>query len=132
MSLSSVSENPAVTGGDGGKSTANLNYILYIVGFFTGISALVGVILAYTGRSTAAEPYRSHLNWQIRIFWRGVTMLAISTVLYMAAGILGFFTAGFGFVLMLLPLGLGIWWLVWTILAVVRGMKALGRGDPIT
>ena len=72
MSIDKVSDNRVVTGSDGGRSAANLNYILYIIGFFTGITALVGVVLAYSNRDAATATFRSHFDWQIKIFWRSV------------------------------------------------------------
>jgi len=131
MDIANVSENAAVTGNDGGRSTANLNYILFIVGFFTGITALVGVILAYVNRDNAAEPFRSHLSWQIKIFWRGIWFGLGIAVTYFVAAVAGILTVGFGFILMLIPMALGIWWMVWTLLAIIKGMKALGRSEKM-
>jgi uncharacterized membrane protein len=131
MDIANVSENAAVTGNDGGRSTANLNYILFIVGFFTGITALIGVILAYVNRDNAAEPFRSHLNWQIKIFWRGIWFGLGIAVTYFVAAVAGILTVGFGFILMLIPMALGIWWMVWTLLAIIKGMKALGRSEKM-
>jgi uncharacterized membrane protein len=129
MQVANVTENAVVTGSDGGRSTANLNYILYIIGFVIGITALVGVILAYFNRDSATEPYRSHLNWQIRIFWRGVWFGVAIALLYFVSFVVGALTVGFGFILMLIPLALGIWWFVWTVMSIVKGMKALGRRE---
>jgi uncharacterized membrane protein len=131
MDIANVSENAAVTGNDGGRSTANLNYILFIVGFFTGITALIGVILAYVNRDNAAEPFRSHLNWQIKIFWRGIWFGLGIAVTYFVAAVAGILTVGFGFILMLIPMALGIWWMVWTLLVIIKGMKALSRSEKM-
>lgn len=131
MEIANVTENAVTTGNDGARSTANLNYILYIVGFFTGITALVGVVLAYVHRDNAAEPFRSHLNWQIRIFWRGVWFGVAISLTYVLSAAVGIATMGFGFILMLVPTALGVWWLVWTVLAIIKGMKALGRREPM-
>jgi len=131
MEISNITDNSAVAGTDGGRGIANVNYILYILGFFLGLTAVVAVAIAYINRNTAVEPYRSHLNWQIHIFWRGITFLIATGCLYFVAMLLGFATAGLGFVLLLLPTGLGIWWLAWTIMAIVRGIQALGRGEII-
>jgi uncharacterized membrane protein len=99
------------------------------VGFFTGITSLIGVILAYVNRDEAQAPYRSHFAWQIRIFWRGMIFGVVNTLLYVLASIVTAFTVGFGVFLMFLPLAGFLWWLVWTIRAIVKGMKALGRGE---
>jgi uncharacterized membrane protein len=131
MSINQVSENPIVTGSDGGKSTSNLIYILYIVGFFTGITALIGVIMAYVNRDKASAPFKSHLEFQIKIFWRGIIFAVVNAILYFIISMLAFVTFGFGAVLTLIPIGISIWWLVWTIMAIAKGMGALGRGEAI-
>lgn len=51
-------------------------YILYLVGFLAGITALVGLVLAYVNRSDASAWLQSHYTFQIRTFWIGLGMLA--------------------------------------------------------
>jgi len=53
MGFKSVSENAAINGSDGGKAQANLIYILFIVGFCTGIAALIGAVMAFVNRDKA-------------------------------------------------------------------------------
>jgi uncharacterized membrane protein len=129
--IGKITENPAISGSDGGRSIANIIYILYIVGFFTGITALVGVILAYVNRNDSRAPYRAHLNWQIKVFWRGIWFGVAEVILSIVVSIIAFATAGLGAPLYLLQIAIGLWWFVWTILAIIRGMKALGRGQEI-
>jgi uncharacterized membrane protein len=131
MEIANVTENTVVTGSDGGRSTANLIYILYIIGFFTGITTLVGVILAYVNRQQSVELFKSHMNFQIKIFWRGIVFMVVIFLLNVVFTAIGVATGGIGFVLELIPLGLGIWWLVWTIVSIAKGMGALGRQSPI-
>jgi uncharacterized membrane protein len=131
VELANVTENNVVTGKDGGRGTANMIYILYILGFFTGITSLVGVVLAYTNRDHAAEPFKSHLSYQIRIFWRGITFMVAIFILNLIFTAIGVATLGLGLVLEIIPIGVGIWWFVWTIMAIVKGMGALGRQSPI-
>jgi uncharacterized membrane protein len=131
MDLSKVTENAVVTGSDRGKSAANMDYILYIVGFFIPLVALVGVIMAYINRGDASDIYRTHFNFQIRLFWRGILFWVAGAVSYIIAFFLAAVTAGLGFILMIVPVALGLWWLVSTILMIARGMKALGNGRPI-
>jgi len=131
MSIDKVSDNRAVTGSDGGRSAANLNYILYIVGFFVGITALIGVVLAYSNRETASETFRSHFEWQIKIFWRTVRFFIAISILFFVFSLVAVVTLGLGFVLYLIPFGIWIWWLVSTIKRIAAGMKALGLGLPV-
>lgn len=131
MGIDKVSENRVVTGSDGGRSAANLNYILYIVGFFTGITALIGVILAYSNRETASENIRSHFDWQIKIFWRSFRFWIVISILYFVFTFIAVLTLGLGFILFLIPFAIWIWWLVSTIKRIAAGMRALGLGQPI-
>lgn len=130
MGFESVSENAAISGSDGGKAQANLIYILFIVGFCTGIAALIGAVMAYVNRDKAIGVFKSHMNFQIKIFWRGVIIAAITTAIYILVLISSAFTKSLGFALILVPIGILIWWLVWTIMAIVKGMSALGRNEP--
>lgn len=129
MGIENVSENAVVSGSDGGRGQANLIYILYILGFVTGITALVGVIIAYVNRDKAADTFKSHLDFQIKIFWRGIFLTVLNIITYIVVTIVGAVTMGFGFVLYIIPLGILIWWLVWTIRAIAKGMGALGRSE---
>ncbi len=114
-----------------GRDLASLNYILLVLGFFTGITAFAAVALAYWRRHRSFGMARSHLDWQIRIFWHGVlAFLAIGTLHAVIIG-LGAVTFGIGLVFLVIPWGLGVLWLVWTVWAILRGMRLLNRGLPI-
>ena len=47
-------------------------YILYLVGFLTGITVLVGVVIAYLERNVADRVFQSHFQFQITTFWVGL------------------------------------------------------------
>lgn len=132
MEVAGVTENTVVTGSDGGRSIANIIYILYIIGFFVGFTSLIGVILAYVNRDAASGIFKSHLVFQIKIFWRGIIVLVVNTILYLAISAVGILSSAFSFVLYIVPIGVSLWWLVWTITAIARGMGALGRGEAIS
>lgn len=132
MDLNKVSSNSVVTGQDGGRGAANLNYILYIIGFFVPLTALIGVVLAYSHRDRASAIFQSHFEWQIKIFWRSVKFLVVTSVLYFLFTIIGVFTLGLGFVLYLIPFAVAVWWFVSTIMRIANGMKALGLGVPVS
>lgn len=131
-------------------NVVNLVYILYLVGFFTGITALVGVIVAYVSRGEASELARSHYNHQIRIFWRGVIFLVAATVLYIVGSIIamasvgaGMYAAsygsgggafgalGIGAFFGILPFALTLFWAVWTIYRCVKGMVSVNKQRAI-
>jgi uncharacterized membrane protein len=90
-------------------------YILYLVGFLTGITALVGVIIAYLQRDKTDQISRSHFQFQITTFWVGLLYFIVGTItVHIAIG---------AFIL--------IWWFVWTIIRCVKGLLALNEGKPI-
>jgi uncharacterized membrane protein len=95
-------------------STANVVYILYLVGLVVGVTTIVGVIMAYVNRGDAPEWAQTHYRFQIRTFWIGL--------LY---GLIGALTCiivvGFFFLLFVLA-----WWIV----RCVKGMQMIARGMP--
>jgi uncharacterized membrane protein len=61
------------------RTLALINYALLFASiFFAGIPGLVAVIIAYAQRPEAPARVKSHLNFQIRIFWVafGLTIVA--------------------------------------------------------
>jgi uncharacterized membrane protein len=105
------------------KNMANIIYILYIIGFFTGITALIGVVLAYINRNQFDPASNSHFNRQIKIFWRGVIFAIFIFITYFIGAI----------TIILMPIAwiLMLWWFIWTVIAIARGMSALNRSQPI-
>ena len=94
---------------------ANIVYILYIVGLFVGLTALVGVVIAYINRDGAPGWVQTHYSFQIRTFWIGLLILVIGSILTLI--LVGW----------LVLLG----WVLWLIIRVVKGMKYLGEGRAI-
>ncbi|MDO9622956.1 hypothetical protein [Pseudomonas sp.] len=98
------------------SNMAFIVYILYIAGFFTGITALIGVCLAH-GNSSIQDPVlRSHFSYQIRTFYWGLLWCVIgwaSSVI-----IIGWFVL--------------LAWMVWTIVRIVKGMNALNLRQAIS
>lgn len=93
---------------------AKIVYILYLLGLLTGLTPIVGVILAYVYRDDAPDWVRTHYVFQIRTFW---FMLLFCVI----AGILTVILVGF-FLLFLLT----IWWVV----RAVKGLKYLLEQKP--
>src|SRR4051794_12527934 len=56
-------------------------YLLYCMGYFTGISALIGVIIAHVKVDDTDPVLRSHYQFQIRTFWIGLLYLVIGSLL---------------------------------------------------
>ena len=99
--------------GSGERSLVNIVYILYLVSLIFGITALIGVIIAYVNRRDAPEWLWSHYDFQIRTFWIGL--------LYLVIGVLLTFLF-VGWLLLVL-------WYIWIIVRCARGMKYLARGE---
>jgi uncharacterized membrane protein len=80
-------------------------YVLYGVGYFTGISALMGLIIAYVKVDDTDPVMQSHFRFQIRTFWIGLLYLAI----------------GLPLSLVLIGLPIVAWWFIWSLIRIVKG-----------
>ncbi|GBR48974.1 hypothetical protein [Gluconobacter roseus] len=108
-----------------------LVYALYIARFFTGISLLAGVILAYILRRSSVGMERAHLNWLVRLFWYDVAFIIGTAALFLAC----FVTeppgsSGPGQLLFLLPIGIFVLWNIVMLVSLVLGLRGFlaGRG----
>ena len=90
-------------------------YILYLAGFFTGISALAGVIIAHMQAGRSDPVSNTHFQFQIRTFWIGLLYVVVGAITAVVA--IG--------VLILL------WWFIWTLIRCVKGLLALNAHEPI-
>ena len=64
-----------------GGANALLIYALYLAGLLVGITAVVGVVMAYIARDRAEGWVVSHYEFQIRTFWLTLLYTAIGVVL---------------------------------------------------
>jgi len=52
------------------QSLTQVVYILYALSYFTGVTAIVGIIINYVKKDDVAGTWlESHFRWQIRTFW---------------------------------------------------------------
>lgn len=98
-----------------GKTNVQVVYFLYIAGMFIGISALVGLVIAYINRGKAGGWVETHYTWQIRTFWIGLLYSFVSVLLMIV---------GIGFLLIVAVA-------VWVIVRCILGLQAAGRGEPV-
>jgi uncharacterized membrane protein len=105
------SQQPALTG----KQLALIVYILYLVAYFTGITAVIGVIIAHVQIGSADPLLASHYRFQIRTFWIGVLYLVIGTILTMV----------------LIGIAVLFWWFIWSLVRNITGVLALNESKPI-
>lgn len=111
------------------KGGVLLVYALYIARFFTGISLLAGVILAYILRGSSVGMERAHLNWLVRLFWYDVAFIIGSAALFLAC----FMTeppgsSGPGQLLFLLPIGIFVVWNIVLLIALIVGLRGFLAG----
>jgi uncharacterized membrane protein len=93
--------------------TAKIVYILYLASILIGITAIVGLILAYVNREDAPDWLQSHYRFQIRTFWMAV--------FYWVTGIILLnFIIGWVVLLFLL---------FWLIVRCAKGIKYLDRRE---
>jgi uncharacterized membrane protein len=93
MALPSETQRPIVPG----NMLAIGVYLLYVAGYFTGITALIGVIIAHVKADETDPVLRSHYQFQVRTFWIGLLYLVIGTLLCVV--LIGFLILA--------------WWLLW-------------------
>lgn len=90
-------------------------YVLYLVGFLTGITVLVGLVIAYLQRDRTDQVSQSHFQFQITTFWVGL--------LYFFVGLLTLHFAVGALIL--------LWWVIWTVIRCVKGLLALNMGEAV-
>ena len=111
------------------KGRAAAVWVLYLVALFTGLTLIVGVILAYVFRADASLWLRSHYDAQIRIFWWGIVWVALGTVLVFIGLPLSFVIIGLP-LLIVGGLMLGLSWL-WVLIRSVQGLLRVKDARPI-
>ena len=111
MSLSYETQRPIASD----SMVAGAVYVLYGVGYFTGISALAGVIIAHVKVDDTDPVMQSHFRFQIRTFWIG--MLYVVTAVPLCMVLIGF------------PLLL--WWTIWSFVRIIKGFLLALEREPI-
>ncbi len=89
-------------------------YILYLAAFLNGVTAIVGLVLAYVSRDTAPEWLKSHYTFQIRTFWIDLLYFSVSIPLC--------------FILIGVPLLIAA--MVWFVVRCALGISRLMRSEP--
>jgi uncharacterized membrane protein len=90
-------------------------YILYFVGYFTGITAIIGVIMAHVQIDSAEPMLATHYRFQIRTFWIGLLYLVVGAVLS----------------LIVIGAAVLLWWFIWSLIRNIKGVLALNEHRPI-
>jgi uncharacterized membrane protein len=90
-------------------------YILYFLGYFTVITAVIGVIMAHVQEDTADPILATHYRFQIRTFWIGLLYIVVGTALWVVV---------IGWAVLL-------WWFFWSLARSIKGVLALNERRPI-
>ena len=99
------------------KTIAMVVYALQGIGFFSGITWIVGVIVNYVKLDDARGTWlESHFRWQIRTFWWGLLWGVIGSVLLLI--LIGW--------LVLAAAG------IWIIYRIVKGAMYLSENRPLS
>ncbi|MCB2084478.1 MAG: hypothetical protein KDD90_10550 [Sphingomonadaceae bacterium] len=91
--------------------------LCYLGSFITGITGIVGIVLAYVWRDDAEEWERSHYTYLIRTFWIGLLASVLLTITLI------------GIMLLFLP---AIWVGVRSVMSLVKAQKREPMPDPET
>lgn len=111
MTFSSETQRPMVSH----KALALIVYVLYLLGYCTAISALLGVIIAHVKVDDSDPVLRSHYQFQIRTFWIGLLYLAI----------------GIPLSLVLIGMPILAWWFFWSLIRIIKGIVLVDECKPI-
>ncbi len=98
------------------KSLTQVVYALYALSYFTGITAIVGIVINYIKLEEVAGTWlESHFRWQIRTFWYGLLWAVIGALT--AFALVGFAILFANF--------------VWIVYRIVKGWLNLTDGKPM-
>jgi uncharacterized membrane protein len=111
MSLSLENQRPIASD----NTLAIAIYALYVLGYFTVVTALIGVVIAYVKADDADAAAQSHFRFQIRTFWIGLLYNVI----------------GLPLCLVLIGFPIIAWWFVWSMIRIVKGGLLAAENKPI-
>jgi len=103
-------------------------YGLYLIGLATGITILIGLVLAYAQQGSAGPRMRSHLTFLIRTFWLSIGWFLVGGLLVLFGFPLSFVLIGIPFFLLgwLILAAIGVWFA----LRLIVGVIYLARDEP--
>ncbi len=97
-------------------SLKNITQLVYALSYFTGITAIVGIVINYVKLEDVAGTWlESHFRRQMRTFWYGLLWAVIG-------GFTAFFLVGFAILFANF---------VWLIYRIVKGWLNLNDGKPM-
>lgn len=101
------------------KTWALIVWGLYVASYFTGITAIIGVVIAYVKRAElAGTPFESHMTYAIRTFWISLIGIIIGCLLLIV---------GIGFIVLA---ALVVWQIYRTIRGIIRALDSQPIDNP--
>ncbi|WP_309093080.1 hypothetical protein [Phenylobacterium sp.] len=103
-------------------------YGLYFLAFATGITALIGLVIAYAQRDGAGAKMRTHYTFLIRTFWMSIAWWIIGGFLVLFGGVFSIILVGLPFLMLggLILALVGVWWAIRCVVGVIY----LARDEP--
>jgi len=93
------------------ERTPRIIYILYLVSIVFGLTAIIGVVMAYVNKSDAPDWLKSHYQFQIRTFWIGGLYILIG--LFLSLIVIGYLVL--------------LFCVIWLIIRCIKGLKAIDQ-----
>jgi uncharacterized membrane protein len=90
-------------------------YVLYCASYIFGITVIIGLIIAYVKVGDADPMLKTHYQFQIRTFWIGLLYFVVGVVL----------------TFVLIGIVILLWWFVWSLVRIIKGLLALNERKPI-
>lgn len=113
--MSDTSHQAAPTREDSARTIAIIVYLLYLAALLNGLTAIIGVILAYVKRDEArGTVYESHFSNAIEVFWIFLVGMLIAVPLC--------------FVVVGIPLVIGLY--IWVLYRTIKGVVRASDGRP--
>ena len=135
MERDHIDLSPGATAGSDARTMLLVIYGLYFAGFITGgVTTVVGLVLAYLGRSSAPAWAQSHYEFQIRTFWLTLLAAVVLTAFAIVAVPLVLVLVGLMMLLLVGPLflALAVWYGVRCAVGVNHALNSRDYPNPAT
>ena len=110
-----MSNSTQISTHPGSAGNARLIYILYLCAVVIGMTAVIGLVMAYISRQQDDPVLDSHYRNQINIFWKGLLYSLIGLILSIV---------GIGIIILIATL-------IWYLARSVKGLQSLSKGEAI-
>lgn len=114
--MNTETEHETITVDKSQKNLVMVVYALYALSFITGLTAIIGVVIAHVKKGEMpGSLYDAHFSYQIRTFWWSLlgALIAVLTMFIVIGFFLAFAVA------------------IWFIYRIVKGFLRINDGLPI-